>query len=120
MTSFGWKRKSGGSILKANGGTSGWEDSEPESEDESQVNHPSKAAKKEETKFEEIRRLKEEGISHAEREEYWHSISKFDDALQIIRGLPKEGMYSLVRNKRTGYDLKKPNDFVGGSGGYAP
>ena len=93
MTSFGWKRKSGGSILKANGGTSGWEDSEPESEDESQVNHPSKAAKKEETKFEEIRRLKEEGISHAEREEYWHSISKFDDALQIIRGLPKEGMY---------------------------
>ena len=28
--------------------------------------------------------------------------------------------YYLVRNKRTGYDLKKPNDFVGGSGGYAP
>ena len=26
----------------------------------------------------------------------------------------------LVRNKRTGYDLKKPNDFAGGSGGYAP
>ena len=24
----------------------------------------------------------------------------------------------LVRNKRTGYDLKKPNDYVGGSGGY--
>ena len=81
--------------MKANGGTrSGWEDSE--SEDESQVNHPSKAAKKEETKFEEIRRLKEEGISHAEREEYWHSISKFDDALQIIRGLPKEGILFLI------------------------
>ena len=28
--------------------------------------------------------------------------------------------YYLVRNKRTGYDLKKPNDFAGGSGGYAP
>ena len=28
--------------------------------------------------------------------------------------------YYLVRNKRTGYVLKKPYDFAGGSGGYAP
>ena len=28
--------------------------------------------------------------------------------------------YYLVRNKRTGYDLKKTNDFEGGSGGYVP
>ena len=28
--------------------------------------------------------------------------------------------YYLVRNKRTGYDLKKLYDFAGGSGGYAP
>ena len=28
--------------------------------------------------------------------------------------------YYLVQNKRTMYDLKKPNDFAGGSGGYAP
>ena len=39
-------------------------------------------------------------------------------AFQLLFIIKNE--YYPVRNKRTGYDLKKPNDFVGGSGGYAP
>ena len=45
--------------------------------------------------------------------------------LKYLRGVlvvttSEEKLLSSTRNKRTGYDLKKPNDFAGGSGGYAP
>ena len=46
-----------------------------------------------------------------------HSPARSAVGLFVIR---RYGHYYLVRNKRTGYDLKKPNDFAGGSGGYAP
>ena len=81
MTSFGWKRKSGESVKKQS--EAGW--TEDSKEEEPRPLAEKKA--REESKFQQICRLKEEGIRHAEREEFWHSVSKFDDATQLIRGL---------------------------------
>ena len=81
MTSFGWKRKSGESVKKQS--EAGWTEDSKEEE----ARPPAEKKAREESKFQQICRLKEEGIRHAEREEFWHSVSKFDDATQLIRGL---------------------------------
>ena len=72
MTTFGWKKKS--AALKR-----------PFECDDLEVEElPPKSPKNSETKAEQILRLKNEGIFHAEKEEFWHSVSKFDDAIQLI------------------------------------
>ena len=72
MTSFGWKRKSGESVKKQS--EAGWTEDSKEEE----ARPPAEKKAREESKFQQICRLKEEGIRHAEREEFWHSVSKFD------------------------------------------
>jgi len=87
MTSFGWKKKA--PALKRNLVR---EVGDFEGREEEEVPPPPKVAKIE-SKDEQVLRLKEEGIFHAEKGEFWQSISKFDDAIQILNSTeePKNG-----------------------------
>nr|KAG5709627.1 hypothetical protein BaRGS_001677 [Batillaria attramentaria] len=89
MTSFGWKRKAGASVIRA-AATSFEDDVKDEDDNEvtrGEVDWLTLATKRSRTQLEDARakgqRLRAEGATLAEAERYWEAISRWDEGLLI-------------------------------------